>query len=61
MSCFRPDPECINRTVDCSSALTWYIEYIYDWRLHFPKMSFLKTDINLHQAHVTLLDFGMSE
>ena len=51
-------PESIIRPVVSASALTWYIRYIYYWKLQFLNNVIInKTKVLLPQAHVTLADY----
>jgi hypothetical protein len=54
-------PESIIRPVVSASALTWYIRYIYYWKLQFLNNVIInKTKVLLPQAHVTLADYYLA-
>jgi hypothetical protein len=54
-------PESIIRPVVSASALTWFIRYIYYWKLQFLNNVIInKTKVLLPQAYVTLADYYLA-
>jgi hypothetical protein len=54
-------PESIIRPVVSASALTWFIRYMYYWKLQYLNNVIInKTKVLLPQAYVTLADYYLA-